>query len=530
MMQAHKIPVFKSWVTEWMARSIIFIILMTCLFGFAFYGSPVAAMGYYGVQPTDVQFGMVVLYGSTVSFLALDIRIVKYFPIRKYLLTAFALNAVCSVICFHFKDYTLFMVCQFVQGITCALMSGIVLQLIFPRLHSLRARVIAYSLLYGSIQIAAPLYSIYTSLVLHFFDYNWLFYGYTVVLIILTFVVLLTMNGKARFTKKIPLYQLDWIGYLLYASLILLLGYILVYGRQLGWFDSPLLLILVLFILIILSAFIVRELKLKRPLINLQIFKAKNFVIGLLVLFTFYIFKGSTGLAYGYLEVILGNDPLSTIPIWTAVVVGTVISMFVTSRFVLLGFNLIKIIIIGFVMMALYYVYMILFVSVQGETIDFILPMFMYGAATGVLFVPIVSFTNSSAPQSIAVNASLIGILARFIGFTASLAFGNELQLFAKSAVREKVRESITEINPQLPVTLLDIQNQFATTGNDMYTSKAISTGYFNKMVGQQILARATRDYYNLMLIGIILVIFILIISPQIKKVSLKLKKNQVPY
>lgn len=232
MMQAHKIPVFKSWVTEWMARSIIFIILMTCLFGFAFYGSPVAAMGYYGVQPTDVQFGMVVLYGSTVSFLALDIRIVKYFPIRKYLLTAFALNAVCSVICFHFKDYTLFMVCQFVQGITCALMSGIVLQLIFPRLHSLRARVIAYSLLYGSIQIAAPLYSIYTSLVLHFFDYNWLFYGYTVVLIILTFVVLLTMNGKARFTKKIPLYQLDWIGYLLYASLILLLGYILVYGRQ----------------------------------------------------------------------------------------------------------------------------------------------------------------------------------------------------------------------------------------------------------------------------------------------------------
>lgn len=530
MMQAHKIPVFKSWVSEWMARSVIFAILMACLFGFAFYGSPVAAMGYYGIQPADVQFGMVVLYGSTVAFLALDVRMVKYFPTRKYLLTAFALNAGCSVICFNFKEYPLFMVCQFVQGITCALMSGIVLQLIFPRLHALRARVIAYSLLYGSIQIAPPLYSIYTSLVLHFFDFNWLFYGYTILLIILSFLVLMTMNGKARFTKRIPLYQLDWIGYLLYASFILMMGYILVYGRQLGWLDSPLILLLTSGNLIILSMFITRALKLKRPLINLRIFSAKNFVIGLLLLFTFYIFKGSTGMTYGYLEVILGNDPLNTIPIWTAVIVGTVISMFVTSRLVLMGVNLVKIIIVGFVMMALYYAYMILFVSVQGTTIDFIIPMFMYGVATGVLFVPIVSFTNSSAPPSIAINASFIGILARFIGFTVSLAVSNELQLFAKSAVREKVRETITEINPHLPVTLMDIQNEYATAGNDMYAAKALSASYLNKMVGQQILARATRDYYNLMLIGVILVIVMLILLPKIKKVALKLKKEHIPY
>jgi len=528
-MQAHKIPVFKSWVSEWMARSVIFAILMACLFGFALYGSPVAAMGYYGIQPPDVQFGMVVLYGSTVAFLSLDVRMVKYFPTRKYLLTAFALNAVCSVVCFNFREYALFMVCQFLQGITCALMSGIVLQLIFPRLHALRARVIAYSLLYGSIQIAAPLYSIYTSLVLHFFDFNWLFYGYTILLIILSIVVLITMNGKARFTKRMPLYQLDWIGYLLYVSFILIMGYIFVYGRQLGWLDSPLIPLLTLGSLIILSLFIIRALKLKRPLINLQIFKVKNFVIGLLLLFTFYIFKGSTGMAYGYLEGILGNDPLSTIPIWTAVIAGTVLSMFVTSRFVLMGFNLVKIIMVGFVMMALYYIDMILFVSVQGETIDFIIPMFLYGVATGVLFVPIVSFTNSSAPPAIAVNASLVGILARFIGFTVSLAFSNELQLFAKSAVREKVRETITEINPHLPGVLLDIQNEYATTGNDLYTSKALSTSYLNKMVGRQVLARATRDYYNLMLIGVILVIVILIIFPQVKKLTFKLKKDHIP-
>ncbi|MGE8552503.1 MAG: MFS transporter [Chryseobacterium jejuense] len=529
-MQTHKIPVFKPWVSEWIARSVIFTILMTCLFSFAFYSSPAAAMGFYGIQSTDVQYGMVVMYGSTVAFLALDSRIVKYFAVRKYLLIALAINAICSVVCFQFKDWTLFVICQFLQGITCALTSGIVLQLIFPRLQSVRARVIAYSLLYGSIQIAVPFYSIYTSVVIHFFDFNWLFYGFNIILVILTCIVLLTMNGKARFTKKLPLYQVDWIGYLLYVSFILILGYVFVYGRQLGWLDSQLILTLGLSNFAILLLFIIRELKIKRPLINLQIFKTKNFVVGLLLLFTFYIFKGSTGLAYGYLEVILGNHPLSTIPIWIAVILGTILSIFVTSRFVLIGFNLIRIIIVGFGIMAVYYAYMILFVSVVGETIDFILPMFIYGVATGVLFVPIVSFTASSASPKIAIHASLVGIFARFTGFITSLAFSNELQLFTKSAVREKFRETITEANQQLPVTLLDIQNQYMNAGSDMYTSKTGSTGYLNQMISHQILARGTRDYYDLMLIGVIFVIVILLLTPQIQNVFLKLRKSSIPY
>lgn len=282
-MQAHKIPVFKPWVSEWLAISVIFAILITSLFNFAFYSSPVAAMGFYGVQATDVQYGMVVIYGSTVAFLALDFRIVKYFVPRKYLLIALTVNTICSVVCFHFKDWTLFVICQFFQGITCALMSGIVLQLIFPRLQSVRARVIAYSLLYGSIQIAVPFYSIYTSIVTHFFDFNWLFYGFNIILIILTFFLVLTMNSKARFTKKIPLYRVDWIGYLFYVSFILILGYILVYGRQLGWLDSSLIVRLSLSNLVIFILFVIRELKRKRPLINLHIFKEKNFVIGLLL-------------------------------------------------------------------------------------------------------------------------------------------------------------------------------------------------------------------------------------------------------
>jgi hypothetical protein len=111
-----------------------------------------------------------------------------------------------------------------------------------------------------------------------------------------------------------------------------------------------------------------------------------------------------------------------------------------------------------------------------------------------------------------------------------SLALNNEVQLFAKSAVREKIRETLTETNPQLPVTLLDIQNQYMNAGNDGYIAKGVSGGYFNQFVGQQILARATRDYYDLMLLGVVCIIVILLLFPQIQQVILRLMKGNIPY
>lgn len=509
-MQTNVISIFKPWVGEWAARTIIFVILMSCLFSFAFYGSAVATMGYYGVQPTDVQYGMVMIYGSTVAFLALDFRISKYLAPRKYLLIALGINAICSTLCFYIKDWGIFIVCQFVQGVTCALISGVVLQLIFPRLKSTRARVIAFSILYGSIQISVPFYSSIASIVLYYLDFNWLFYFSNIVIVLLVIVVLLTMNSNVRFTKKIPLYQVDWIGYFLYVSFILILGYILVYGRRLGWFDSTTIIKLVLGDLAILVLFVIRELNLKRPLINFYVFKAKNFIPGLLMLFAFYIFKGSIGLSYTYLDAILGEDPLNTIPIWLAVIIGTILSMFVTYRFVLLNYNLLKLIIVGFGVMAIYYVYVLMLVSVQGELIDFLLPMFIYGIATGILFVPIVVFTTSTASPKIALNASYIGIFARFTGFTASMAFSNELQLFAKASVRERTREVLTEINPQLSNTLISFQNKYNSAGSDLYTVKTMTGGDFNQFIGLQILSRATRYYYDWMLVGIIVTILLL--------------------
>ncbi|MBT2619716.1 MFS transporter [Chryseobacterium sp. ISL-6] len=529
-MQAHNIPIFKSWIPEWLARSVIFAVLMTSLFNFALYGRPMSMAGYYGVQPSDVQYAMVLTYASAVTFLALDFRITKYFAPRKYLIIGLTLNSVSSLICFYSKNWGVFLICGLVQGIACALICSIVLNMVFSRLQSTRARVIGYSIFYGAIQIAVPVYAIYSSVLLDVSDFNWLFFGLIVMLVALLFVILITMNSKARFHKKMPLYKVDWIGYLYYLTFSSVAGYILIYGQQLNWFDSTLIVLLTIFFIILLFLFIAREKRLRHPIINLQIFKAKNFIKGLLLLFVFYIFKGTTGLTYGYIEVVLGTDPLHIIPIWLAVILGTAVSMFVTARFILMGVSLIRIIITGFIIMACYYFYMLHFVSSTGETKDFILPLFIYGVSTGVLFVPIVSFMASSAPPKVAFNASMVGIFARFLGFSTSMAVNNYTQLYTRSEANDKVRESITEINPQLSLTLKNIQQAYLNAGNDIYTSKGASNAYLNYFIKEQILIHSTKDYYDVMLVGLLVVIVILIFLPGIQNIVLKLRKGSIPY
>ncbi|WP_343689250.1 MFS transporter [Chitinophaga sp.] len=517
-MQVAHIPVFRAWVPEWLARLVIFAILLTSLLGFGLYsGNAESAIGYYGMEPTDVLYSIVLLYAAGVGFFGLDYRIVKNLSPRKYILAGIALNFITYAVCFYTKHIGVFMVCRFGQGIACALLCSVVLNLIFPRLHVTRSRAIGYTVFYGGLQTSLPIAAIYCTTMLHYFDFQWLFYGLCVMMVPTLLLVLVTMNAHARFHKKVPLYQVDWMGYLFYAVFCCVFGFVCVYGQQLNWLDSPLILILSGTGSVILVLFVVRELSIKRPLFDLKVFKYPFVTIGFFLLIAFYVFKGTNSLAYTHIQIALGVDPLHLIPVWIANIAGIVLAMFVTARFVLKGRSLVGIIITGFVVLGGFYVYMLNFVSVTGTTGQFILPMMMHGAACGILFVPIVFFTVSAAPQKFAYNVSMLGIFFRFVGFCLSVGINNYLQLYSRCVVREKLRESLNEMNPHLGQTVSRIQEGYSVFGNDPHTGSGGTSAYFDQLVRTQIITRSIRDYYDVMLVGLVVLMLVILMMAGIR-------------
>jgi len=509
--------IFKHWVPEWLARTVIFSVLMSSLFGFAlYYSNAESAIGYYGIEPGDVQFSVALMYAAGVAFLALDFRIVKYFKSRKYLLTGLALNAITYLICFYTRNWGLFLICRFVQGVVCSMLCSVTLNMIFPRLHAMRARVIGYTVFYGGLQISIPICAIYCTYMLHYYEFNYLFYGLNLLQLPVMFAVLITMSGKARFQKKIPLYQVDWTGYLYYTIFCVLIAYILVFGQQQNWLDSAVIWSAGIICVFLIVLFVLRETRLKRPLIDLRVFHSTKFVIGLLLLLAFYIFKGVTGLAYGYAGTILGTDPLHVVPIWMANIAGICVSMFITARLVLMGIPVLRIIFTGFLMLLVFYIYMLQLVSVSGETSDLLLPLFIHGAATGVLFVPCVMYTASHVPPKLIFNVAFVGIFARYIGFCVSIAINNYVPLQVRSVVRERMREAVTDLNPQLPQTLNRIRQAYGPS---------LTNAGFEQLLKTQITARSIRDYYDLMLICLLVFILVFILWRALQKVYFKVSR-----
>src|SRR5262249_15132966 len=92
----------------------------------------------------------------------------------------------------------------------------------------------------------------------------------------------------------LPLYQLDILGILLLAGGLLLLNYIVVYGKVENWWEPNSIQGATLLVPIALLGFLVRELTVKRPFLPLKNFRLTNFIKGLVFFFLLGIFLPSS--------------------------------------------------------------------------------------------------------------------------------------------------------------------------------------------------------------------------------------------
>ncbi|WP_306350233.1 MFS transporter [Flavobacterium sp. '19STA2R22 D10 B1'] len=529
-MSTTTLSIFKTWVPEWLIRITIFLVLLPALGIFALYFSNAnETIGYYAMEPGDVQYSVVIMYAALVAFLPVDARFVKFLMPRKYFLIGITLNTATYLICAGTKNISLFMACRFVQGLVCALFCSICLNLIFTRLHSTRARVIGYTIFYGLLQVSIPACAIFCSWLLQYYEFSALFYA-LIIIEIPGIILFLWITNNVRFIKKFPLYQVDWVSYVFYTLACSGIGYFFIYGQQLNWFESPIIFRVTIGSLTVLFLFVIRQLYLKRPLVDLRLFKYVNFRYGLLLLVLYYIFKGTTGYAYIYLQTVLGLGSIHLIPIWFANILGTILGMFLSSRFILYGTPIKNILIAGFTCLLLYHIQIYFLFSSVSSSNDFMLPLFVQGIGAGSLFVPIVLFTVSSVPVAVSNHASFIGISLRFVGFCIGVAINNYYQLFNKSVHYNTFREGINDLNPVLNQRISEIQQNVILNGQDNLTAKSMSSGILNKFVGQQVSLRSSMDYYTMMIYALAVLVLILIVAPYTKKIVLRYRRNFIPY
>jgi DHA2 family multidrug resistance protein len=143
----NAIPVFKKFAPEWLIRCCLLLVVLPGLILFVLSISNVnAAAGFYGISPNDVQYTCIIFYSAMASFVALEGRFFKFMDSKEYFLICTFLLILSCLLCYKIHSFTFLLIVRYIQGmLTCGTLN-ITMTLMFSRLHSERAREIAYSI------------------------------------------------------------------------------------------------------------------------------------------------------------------------------------------------------------------------------------------------------------------------------------------------------------------------------------------------------------------------------------------------
>lgn len=522
------IPIFKPWVPEWLVKVILFsVILPSLVLFFLPLANVQAAAGFYGSEPADMQFAVALFYSGYVGFYSLERRFFHYLAAKEYFLGFTALLFLTTLICYFTQELYIFFPIRFIQGILFACTVNLSLSLMFTRLRSERAREVSFSVFFGMLLCALPFNYLVTADLIDNYNYNVVYKGALFSYIPSLIALPLAMN-RVRLNVRFPLHKLDWQSFALYSCLLVLIGYIMIFGQEYYWLNDKRILASVIGITLLLLLICIRQWAMKRPYINLQIFRSRNFMVGLFVLFVMYICRFASGLMNGYFSSLLGFDPMHISYINVFNIFGLVTGVILSCCMILQKKRIRSIWIPGFIFLLAFQIMMFYHFDVQANEYNYFLPLFMQGLGVGMIMVPTIVFTIASVSSLLGPSAAAVCLAIRYLGFCSSIALINYFELYGKSKHFNTFQEHLSSLDSdvlqhvQVQTGLLHgrgLVHDYSTKGAYKLLTKSVNTQ------GQ---LRFVMDYYELMAWLMLATLLIIILFPYLNRTVVYLRSKRL--
>jgi DHA2 family multidrug resistance protein len=460
---------FREWIHNWTwgARVALFLILLFSIVQFSLFSLTQSyVVSYFGAQPEDVTFSIQVTYVSLLFFLPIQVRFLNYFNTRKYLITALLLSILLNLVTMKVSDIHWFIILRFFQGMTISLVAGGMLTLIFTRLHEQKKQAVGYSVYYGTLLASSVAAGAPTAWIIDNTDWRMIYYIVIVCQVISISIVYLVIT-KERQHRQVPLLQIDWKAYIMMASLMLSVAYLMVYGPKSYWFEDKAMVFCLAFIILLLFLFVYREISTKRPIIHFSIFKSRKFVTGLFLLALFYGLKDSINLLYNYITTITQWSNYQYMQLAVINVSGMALAMYTAAQLVMeKGRGIRFFLVTGFGCMLIFNLWLYEIIGTDLAFQDIIVPVFLHGVSCGLLFMPIATFILSAVPVHTGISGTLVAANVRFFTTLNSFAGYYTLQLYYNKYYAQQFLAHLTPYDYNY------------TQANDQLVQSFISKGY----------------------------------------------------
>ena len=335
------------------------------------------------------------------------------------------------------------------------------------------------------------------------FNYSWIwiFYINVPIGILAAIIAWPLLRNRESKIVKIPC---DWIALLLLAVGIGCLQILLDKGEQFDWFDSPIINLLGIVSIVCLTFLIVWELYEKNPLINLKLFKDRNFGIGVWVaMLMFMIFYGAIVITPLWLQTQMGYNaywaglavsPMGVFPLLLALPVAKLMGK--VRLEILLSFC--------FALLAATFFWFAYFdTDVSFEWIAF--SRLILGLSVSIFFNPLVSLSIQNIPRDKLPSATGLFYFFRTLGISTGTSLF--VYLWDRRAIKHhfNMAELITPYSENTQQIYAKMQRQLHLTGEK-------ASDLLNTITDQQAYMMATNDIFwisAILCVGLVFVVFI---------------------
>jgi DHA2 family multidrug resistance protein len=522
---------FKSWINDWAwgVRIALFLILLCSLMQFGMFSLTQNYMiAYLGAQPEDISFALLLTYAGIISILPVQFRFLRYFEIRSYLLTNIISAIVLNGLCVNCQDINMFFVLRFLQGILVGNTAACALILIFTRLQSERAQAIGSAVFYGTILANTVLIGLVAAILVNSVDWKITYYyliGFQLLTLAITLLSLRSYSGH----KPYPLHQIDWVGFIIFSCSAIALSYMMIYGSKYYWFSDKRICIAVVVTISGISLFLYRQSIIKRPLIHIKAFKYRNFLVGLCLLAVYYSSKDSINLVYNYAGGVLKWSTLQVISLALCNIAAMVISLTVSTRLTLAKRHSTKgFLVTGFLLMAGYNAWIYFTMTPDLSFTNLLFPVMLQGAASGLLFVPIIIFTVSSLPPETGTTGLVVAAYTRFMASLISVAGFYNLQLFYNQHFKEGFLSYLTPDNLVTADRLKNYQTVYMAKGFSVNQATILANSALNQSLMQQTQLLTNRAVFISVAVLLFAVALLILMIPAINKTFLHWNRRMV--
>jgi DHA2 family multidrug resistance protein len=339
-------------------------------------------------------------------------------------------------------------------------------------------------------------------------SWRWIFYV-NLPIGFLGFVMVSTFLFDPPYLKKPG--RIDALGLVLMVVGFGCLQLVLDRGEHEDWFDSPLIVTLSVVAVVAVAGFIIRELTAREPILDLGVFRDRNFATGsTLVMLVGLGLYSSMLLVALYTQKLLAYDAWNSGAVLGPGGVGNLISLILAGRLVTRMDQ--RILVAAGCLINAVSLYMMAHLTLTMDYWALVVPRFIQGFGLGFVFVPLVTLTLATIDRHKLGNATSAFNVLRNLGGSVGVALATTFLVRRSQQHQSTLGANVNAWDPETVARLKQWTQHFAARGSDSFTAERQATAMlYHDIVGQaQVLAYAD-DFWLLAVLFTVLPLAVLL-------------------